>query len=271
MSLKKDLIVRVPVRGGEIVAQSTAASAGAVLFLHGWTLDRRLWAPQLSDLGADYFCIAIDRRGFGRSTAPASLAEEGADILAVLDHFGIEKAVIVGMSQAGRIAAEFAIQNPARTAGLILHGARIGVSPGDAGESDAPVETYASMIRAGRLDDMKTAWRGHALMKTTCEEAARSAAEMLRDYDGRDLASPAQPSPEIDIDRLLALNTPILLVTGELDTPLRRKLADELHSELGASGRIEISGAGHMCNLDAPAAYNRALRGFLENVFAAES
>ena len=48
----------------------------ALVLLHGWALDRRAWQPQFGELASRFRLVAIDRRGFGRSTAPPDLATE---------------------------------------------------------------------------------------------------------------------------------------------------------------------------------------------------
>ena len=57
---------------------------------------------------ADRFrLVAIDRRGFGRSTAPPDLNREVADLVAVRDALGLDRMVLVGMSQGGRVALHY--------------------------------------------------------------------------------------------------------------------------------------------------------------------
>lgn len=253
---------RVPVSGGELActrAGPRERTRPALVLLHGWTLDHRMWAPQLTALGADRLVLAPDRRGFGQSSAPPGLIYEPADVVALLDHFDAPAAIIVGMSQSGRTALELALRHSARVAGLVLQGVRFGAS--DAPE--IPVADYARLIRSGKLDDMKQLWRAHGLMRTFADAASRGVEEMLAAYDGRDLLghAPLAPQPEeIEAARIAA---PALIVTGEHDTPGRRAAAAKLLRTLPRAESREISGAGHLCNLDQPEAYNAALRRFL--------
>ena len=68
-----------PVSYGEVaVAGGTlpicmAGEGAPVILLHGWTLDHRMWAPQVAGLADDFFLVMPDRRGCGRATAPPDL------------------------------------------------------------------------------------------------------------------------------------------------------------------------------------------------------
>lgn len=240
----------------------TRAGAGpAVILLHGWTLDRRMWTPQLEALADNHLLIAPDRRGFGRSSAPPDLAREADDVARLLDAAGAARAVIVGMSQAGRVALDFALRFRDRTNGLVLHGAPLGgVVPGPSADETIPISEYAALVRAGRLDEMKRRWRTHPLMQTATPGAAACAEAMLADYQARDLAAESSAMEEVDT---AGVSTPTLVITGVQDTPWRRRAGDALAKAIANASRVEIEGAGHLCNLCAPAAYNAALGRFL--------
>jgi len=257
-------VTRFKVAGGDIAgAVSHGRSAFAVLFLHGWTLDRRMWTPQMAAFGDDYRCVSIDRRGFGESTAPADISAECDDVIAILDEIGVARAVIVGMSQSGRIAAETAINHTPRVAGLVLHGARIGAHHDLAGEAEIPLDHYRALAREGRLAEMKAEWRAHPLMRADDAEASALVDAMLADYDARDLLCSASAPAALDAASLADLAIPILILTGDQDTPLRRRLGDELASAIPGAQRAEIAGAGHLCNISAASEYNRILGAFL--------
>jgi pimeloyl-[acyl-carrier protein] methyl ester esterase len=247
------------------ISYTRAGAGAAIVLLHGWTLDRRMWAPQFDALSDTHLLIAPDRRGFGRSSAPPDLSQEADDVVRLLDVVRAERAVIVGMSQAGRVALDFALRFADRTQGLVLHGAPLGgVTPGPSDDEAIPIVEYAALVGAGRLDEMKRRWRAHPLMRTTNAQAAACAEAMLADYQGRDLAGESMAVvEEADPARIAA---PALVITGALDTPWRRRAGDALASKLANASRVEIEGAGHLCNLCAPDAYNTALTRFLSGL-----
>jgi pimeloyl-ACP methyl ester carboxylesterase len=101
------------------------AAAPAVILLHGFTADLRMWMPVSEALARDYRVIAPDLRGHGRTGAPEDLDDytmeryEG-DVLALLDALEIDVAAVVGCSFGGMIAVCLAVHHPERVAGLVL-------------------------------------------------------------------------------------------------------------------------------------------------------
>lgn len=97
----------------------------AVVLLHGFTSDSRMWAPLIAPLARDYRPIAIDLRGHGRTTAPEDIDSYtmdafSNDLAAFLDALEIDVCALVGCSFGGMIAAHFACEHPERLAGLVL-------------------------------------------------------------------------------------------------------------------------------------------------------
>ncbi|MBI1392508.1 MAG: alpha/beta fold hydrolase [Alphaproteobacteria bacterium] len=256
---------RVPVAGGELEVEVAGGGKAPLILLHGWTLDRRMWRPQLESLSVRTMIVAPDRRGHGRSSAPPAIEREADDIVAILGAFGATRAVVVGMSQAGRVAVDFALRHPALTAGLVLHGVRLGRIAEDAGP-DIPMAAYSADVAAGRLDDMKQEWREHPLTRPVDPAVQPIIDDMLSAYDGRDLLVDAPAPP--DVAALASIDAPTLVIAGEHDTPFRKRIADDLAATLPRARRAEIAGGGHLCNLCAPDAYNRAMAEFLEDIAA---
>jgi pimeloyl-ACP methyl ester carboxylesterase len=243
-----------------------AGQGPALLLLHGWTLDWRMWRPQMAALAGDHHVIALDRRGFGASTAPAGLGREADDLLRVLDALGVADAVVVGMSQAARVALDVAWRFPDRVRGVVLQGAPYPGLPvaGAVGE-EIPVAAYAALARAGSLADLRAQWGAHPLMRVFSESARALTAELLSAYTGRDLLQ-SGVGPDLRDPDLAAIAAPTLVVTGALDTPHRRHAADVLAAALPRASRAEIENGGHLCNLCAPDAYNAMLRRFIDGL-----
>ncbi|MBI1252239.1 MAG: alpha/beta fold hydrolase [Alphaproteobacteria bacterium] len=254
------------VDGGALRVVRAGAAGPALVLLHGWTLDWRMWRPQIAAFSASHRVIALDRRGFGASSAPPDLAREAYDLIRVLDWACVERAIIIGMSQAGRVALDFALKSPGRVCGLVLHGAPLsGVTPGPGPEEMIPIVEYAMLAREGRLDAMKQLWAAHPLMRSFSTDAAQVAEAIVRDYEGRDLGA-ASYLRDAEPQDLAQITQPALVLTGALDTPWRRRAADALTVRLPNAERIDIAGGGHLCNLDQPEAYNAALRAFMAKI-----
>lgn len=180
---------------------------------------------------------------------------------------GLDRAVIVGMSQAGRVALQFALAHPDGVCGLVLQGAPLdGFLPGPRREDAIPVSSYAALARSGHLDRMKALWREHALMRASTPRARTYLDELLADYEGRDLLAPEPPPLASIADRLEDVYTSALVVTGENDTPWRQLVGDALAYGLPHSRRVRLKGADHLCNLTHPGEFNALISAFVERL-----
>ena len=179
----------IAVSGGWLAVERAGAGP-AVLLLHGWTLDRRMWRPQLP-LAADYTLIGIDRRGFGQSIAAAGLAAEPDDVLRVANTLGLARFHLVAMSQSGRIGLALARRAPARLLSLTLQGTALDGVP--AADEVVPIAAMAAAARRHDLAAVRALVEGHPLMHTANPLGSTLASEMLADYAARDLLSPGPP------------------------------------------------------------------------------
>ncbi len=244
--------------GDGTLCVSVAGHGGEIVMLHGWTLDRRNWAPQLPIADAARL-VMPDRRGFGQSTAPADLAREWQDIDHLVER---ERFVLVGLSQGASVALDYARRRPDRLAGLVLVGAPLhGAVAHDHEEDVLPRSRYAAMVAAGRLAAMKAEWRAHPLTRTS-PTAGPLLAAMLDSYDGRDLRA-VQAAITITAADIAALPMPVLAMAGAQDTAWRRRVAAFIGATAPLGGVVSITDAGHLCNLDNPAHFNAVLADFL--------
>ncbi|MFZ0660538.1 MAG: alpha/beta hydrolase [Candidatus Binataceae bacterium] len=111
---------------GISIAYRDRGSGAAVVFVHGHPFDQSMWDPQLAALSWKYRTITLDLRGYGKSEVPnvnaTTVETMAADIKSLLDHLGIQKTVVVGLSMGGQVAMAFADLFPERLAGLVLAG-----------------------------------------------------------------------------------------------------------------------------------------------------
>ncbi len=250
---------QVRVAGGTLPI-ATAGEGAPLILLHGWTLDHRMWRPQVEGLAASHFLVMPDRRGQGRATAPPDLAREAEDILAIADALGLERFALAGLSQGAVAALGAALLAPARVTHLALAGAPLpALVPR---EEVIDLAQLRALVAAGDLAGFRAAWSAHPLMQTRTPAAAALVAEILADYDGRDLLAPTE-APGLPREALAGLPMPVLAMTGEHDTPWRRACARALAAAAPRARHIEIAGAGHLANADNPGAFNAALAAFL--------
>ena len=107
------------------VAVAGHAGNPAVILLHGFPESHRTWRDVIPDLAKDHFVLAPDQRGFARSSKPTGVEnytpdKPVADLIALADHFGIDRFTLVGHDWGGAIAWMAALQQPARVAKLVI-------------------------------------------------------------------------------------------------------------------------------------------------------
>ena len=103
----------------------------AILFCHGGGGNAASWWRQVGAFSANYRCVALDHRGYGRSRCTPEqfqVSEYGADAIAVLDAAGVESAHFVCQSMGGWAGVQAALHHPKRIRSLVLCGTIGGVA-----------------------------------------------------------------------------------------------------------------------------------------------
>ena len=108
--------------GIEINYTDSGGEGPAVVFSHGYLMDHTMFGRQVTALAPEYRVITWDQRGHGgtRATGAFTYWDSAADVLALLDHLGIERAVLAGMSQGGFLSLRAALTVPDRVRALVL-------------------------------------------------------------------------------------------------------------------------------------------------------
>lgn len=235
------------------------------VFVHGFGLDRRLWDPQVEHLAGRGELVRYDCRGFGESSGPREVEyRHGADLLALLDQLGLARVTLVGMSMGGQVALETAVLHPERVRRLVL------VDPflADFEFSEAwrgMWRALAQLARTQGLEAAKDTWREGMLF--SMDERFPAAAEALRAmmdrWDGWHLGQPDHYPYRSVSHRLGEIAAPTLVTVGELDLPDFQAVAGVIAREVPGAEHAVIPGAGHVPNLETPAAFHRALDAFL--------
>jgi pimeloyl-ACP methyl ester carboxylesterase len=265
----------VDVDGGRLrlhASGSGSSGESTILLLHGWPLDHRIFAPQVRYLGQFFRVIAFDRRGFGCSEAPPDLHRELDDIDRILQATGLETVHLLGMSQGARIALRFAVTRPGRIRSLILQAPVVdGIVLEPTEAERIPMEEFAALARAGRLDEVRRRWLAHPMMALGPGHAPleRRLEEIVADYQGEDLLeySPGRHSfPHDVLARLSRLDKPCLILTGAHETATRREHARKLLESMPCAREIVFGHSGHLSNLVEAEAYNRQVAAFCAGV-----
>jgi pimeloyl-ACP methyl ester carboxylesterase len=254
------------VNGQRLHYEDSGSGEPAVLFSHGFLMDHSMFDPQVQALADRWRCIRWDERGHGTtetSRDPFTYWDSGADAIGLLDHLGIEQAVLAGMSQGGFLSLRAALTAPERVRALIL------IDTQDRPEDAEKVPGYNQLIDAWtspggppqEVLDTVTAiilapdFAGNAHWH---EKWRAVDPELLRQ------AYTTLMSREDDVrERLGELSMPTLVIHGEADAAIEVERAQAVTDALPDAELVVIPGAGHAANLTHPAEVNPHIERFL--------
>lgn len=114
----------VHVNGVDLNVLESGSGALGLVFLHYWGGSSRTWIPVIEHLSSDHRCIAIDFRGWGKSTKDAkdySLGTLATDVMGIIDKSGLKEFFLLGHSMGGKVAQLVAARQPEGLRGLILY------------------------------------------------------------------------------------------------------------------------------------------------------
>ena len=254
-------------RPGARLTYEVAGDGPAVVLIHGFGLDMRMWDPQVGPLADRFRVVRYDCRGFGASGPfdPAVPYTHAGDLVALLDHLDIGEAVLAGLSFGGRVALQAALADPARVRGLALLDAVLDGVPWDPEAARALDEVVWRVQEAGVLAG-REAWLAHPLFAAARErpDLAAALAAMVAGYPGQHwLGQDPHRETRRPIDVLEGICVPALVAVGERDVPGFREMSAVLARRIpGAAYRV-VADAGHMVNMEQPAAINDLLISFV--------
>ncbi len=259
----------------------TAGEGEPVVFVHEFAGDHRSWEAQMRYFSRRHRCVAYNARGYPPSDVPAdvasySQARAAADIVAVLDASGIERAHVVGLSMGAFATLHLGLDHPERARSLVIAGIGYGAEKQreadfrtqaeaaalgfDSQGSQAFAEVYGQSAARVQFEAKDPrGWR--EMVDWLAEHDARGAANTMRGVQAR------RPSLYDLEDRLRQLALPTLIVAGDEDDQTLQP-GIFLKRLISASGLLVLPKTGHTINLEEPAAFNRATAEFFAQVDA---
>jgi pimeloyl-ACP methyl ester carboxylesterase len=240
-----------------------AGSGPALVFLHAFACDRRLWDAQVAHFSRRYRVVCYDARGYGKSDVPAGAPyAHGEDLRALLDHLDIPDAALCGLSMGGQNAIELALRHPARVRALVLVSFSLQGFP----FSREIVELFTAMNRAARTSGVEAA-KALFLASGVVGAAADAVAPMVADYSGWHWLndSPVDTLKPPMMERLGEISAPTLAVFGENNPTDVRAAFDYFVERVPAAKKLVLPGVGHFANLEAPDEFNQRVGEFLKD------
>jgi 3-oxoadipate enol-lactonase len=252
-----------------------AGSGSPILFVHEFAADYASWEPQMRYFARRHRCIAYSARGYTPSEVPAADAftyeHFRDDALAVLDHLGIERAHLVGLSMGAYSSLQVGLHRPERVLSLTLAGVGSGSEPDhieafreSAQRNARDFETLGSREVAkvyarspNRIPFKIKDPRGFdEFVDALSRHDAQGSAHTQRGFQG------GRPSLYALEDQIRRLALPVLIIVGdEDDACIQPSLFLKQH--IPASGLAMFAKTGHILNLEEPALFNETLARFL--------
>ncbi|MEM7288070.1 MAG: alpha/beta hydrolase [Actinomycetota bacterium] len=250
------------VNGQSINYADSGGDGPVILWSHGFLMDHTMFDAQVQALSGDYRCIAWDERGFGETpaTAPFTYWDMADDALALLDHLGVEQAVLAGMSQGGFISMRAALSRPDRVRGLILIDTQAGT------EAEENIEAYGGMLQhwlsdapLGEIGDFVAGLiLGDPELSATWIPIWEARRSEMNEHPGTCLLS------RDDItDRLGEIACPALVIHGDADAAIPLDLGQVLADRIPTASIEVMPGGSHAANMTHPAETNQAIAAFM--------
>ncbi|MFF7455244.1 alpha/beta fold hydrolase [Kitasatospora sp. NPDC008115] len=255
----------VAVADGELWADDSGGDGLPLVLLHPSVGASTIWDPVLPALVARHRVIRYDCRGYGRSPAPTVPYSQLGDLIAVLDHFRLERAVLVGNSTGGATSIDLALTAPERVAGLAL------LVPAVSGHDLTGAELYQEVGRLAEAGDMEGIVRlglsKWGLAGGGTPEADPVGAAHLRAVLPAWFANIGHLQAEPPaFDRLGAITAPAVLALGELDRPVVVRFNEETAARIPGCRLVRLAGTDHYPTLREPEAVTRLIEELYDSV-----
>ncbi len=253
------------VNGQTIHYLDTGGDGPAIVLSHGFSMGHEMWVHQIGPLtGSGWRVVTYDERGWGQTThtEPFDYWDLAADVVGLMDHLGIDRAVLGGMSQGGFLTLRAALTAPARVRAMVLVDTEAeALSVEDRAQYQGLFDAAGALGLSGEIGDALQMvlfapgyadaryWRGKWTSKPIA--AWVGAKDCLFERDSI-------------VDRLGEITCPSIVFHGDADMaiPLERgRLVSESLS--GPSTFVVVPGAGHTSNLEAPDVVNPPMLDFL--------
>lgn len=272
MSIEKQQVF-VPVANTKLYAE-VMGSGKNVVFIHAGITDCRMWDDQFETFGKQFRVVRYDVRGWGQSINPEGNYTDHDELLAVMKHFGMEKAILVGASNGGRIAMDFALVYPDKVEALVLSCAGLGGFD----DSEAIEQMWKDAMGAYKARDFDTCTKIvmqayiagpkrklDDIPQNVREKCEQMLMTMWEIPDEHDLGDAAELDPPA-IKRLDQIAAPTLVIQGDQDVEDHHVISKLLSEKIPNARLLEITHTAHLPNIELPLVFNDGVSAFLASL-----
>lgn len=238
-----------------------------LVFSHSLACDVRMWKPQIEAFSKRYKVLCYDTRGHGGSSAPAgayTLDQLADDTRALFDGLGIKSCHWVGLSMGGMIGQTFALRHPGIFKTMTLADTTSYYPP----EAQPLWQQRIRLATDAGMEPIVPAmierWFTEPFRKSGAP-VIDEIAQAIRGTPPQGFVGCCHALPKINLTaRLKEIACPTLVVVGELDPGTPLSMAQDIHRAMPGSELVVLPNAAHLSNAEQPAAFNAALRTFLD-------
>jgi len=249
--------------------RSGTGTGPVVLFCHGAGSNIASWWQQLPSFGAQHPCLAIELRCFGRSAAPIEefqLSNFVDDVIAVLDHAGVDRVAFVGQSLGGMVGLRTALWHPERVSAFVAAGSSLAI--------DHPllVESVAGHLQRVPVASIEqrafSAWYNaeHPQLAALYAHIGRfnpNAHSIGREAWSAAMASLNTAQSLLPTDVLRGLACPVLFILGSADPVVPLQAVEAIQPLVACSEKVVLAHSGHVAYYEQPQVFNAAVLDFL--------
>ena len=250
---------RIP--GAPRIAGDRAGNGPLFLFMHGIGGNRGNWRDQLPAFAAHFACVSWDARGYGASDdyeGPLAFDDFVNDVLRVLDHFGANRAHLVGLSMGGRIAMRTALLHPARIATLTLVDTHEGFEAFSPAQRQAFVDSRRAPLLAGKeprdiADAVARSLVGPQARPDHLQQLVDSIAALHKDSYIKSLQATVD---QVVVGDIATIRAPAHFIVGADDRLTPVAMHHEMATKMGGAPVSVLPNAGHLSNIENAEAFN---------------
>ncbi|MGH6782590.1 MAG: alpha/beta fold hydrolase [Sphingomonadaceae bacterium] len=229
----------------------------AIVLAHGIGGNHASWFQQAGAFARSYRAITFDHRGFGRSTDVENAGRGAfvADMRALLDHLGIDQAVLIGQSMGGGTCISFAAAHPDRVRALVIASSLHAIAEPD----DVAPLMNAARVATAEMSQLDRVLGAEFREANPVQAALYAAIASFNRADRRSLAGtwPALVAPEA-----VGGGKPVLFLAGMGDVIFPVEAVRRMQAQVPGSFLVEVS-AGHSVFFESPAEFNDSVLSFL--------
>lgn len=241
-----------------------------IVMIHAGICDQRMWRSQVAHFVQRYRVVTLDLHGFGQSKMGSNPFTFHGDVLAVMDHLGIQSAWLMGCSMGGAVALDLTLTNPQRVRGLLLAGSALGGYR----YTGTPHSLRGAIREAEERGDLEIV--SELEVQMWVDGIGRTPQQIDPDlrklvYEMNLIALRVDEASweleqEIDppaIERLSEIQVPTLIIIGSLDLVASQERANILLKGIAGAEKVTMNGTAHLPNMEQPDVFNAHIDAFL--------